>query len=139
MMTGAVAAMAIAAPLAVSSEQGWFHIPGADDFRVQSIARTDNETDWPFAVDEGYLLCAWVLGQRVVYFSTEPEDEDAEPRLIVVSSDPFDIMFAGIMDRALLAPYDDMKQLVERFAPFQRLGQKLCDQPRGSQIGPGEL
>ncbi len=139
-MIAAAVAMALVAPLAVTSERGWFHIPGAEDFRVQSIARTDREQDWPFSVDRGFLLCAWVMGERVVYFSTEPdEDEDESPRLIVVSSNPFDIMLASMMGRDLIAPYDDMEQLVARFAPFQRIGQRLCDQPRGSEIGQGEL
>lgn len=140
-MIAMAAAMAVSAPLAVTSERGWFHIPGADDFRMQTISRADNELDWPFAVDEGYLLCAWVLGERVVYFGARPEDDDDErlARVIVVSGNPLDIMLSGVMDRDLIAPYVDIAQLVTRFAPFETMGRRLCDQPRGSQVGPGEL
>ena len=34
----------------------------------QRIARTDNEHDWPFSVDEGNLTCVWSVGQKLVFF-----------------------------------------------------------------------
>ena len=35
---------------------------------MQRIARTDNERDWPFSVDEGNLTCVWSIGQKLVFF-----------------------------------------------------------------------
>jgi len=32
-----------------------------------------------------------------------------------------------------------MADLIKVMAPFESLGARLCDQPRGTQIGAGEL
>ena len=61
-------ALAIAAPLVLAGERSFFHVPQAAEVRVQRIARTDNEHDWPFSVDEGNLTCVWSVGQKLVFF-----------------------------------------------------------------------
>lgn len=124
-----------------AGERGLFHFPGADSFRTQRVDRTGNEREWPFSVDSGYLLCAWLMGQRTVYFAErlEDEEEEATPRVVIVSSDPLDLAFVNIGSNDLFAPFDGIEQLIVRVAPFVSLGRRLCDQPRGSDIGPGEL
>ena len=135
------AALAVAAPMMLADEKSFFHIPGVEDFRIQAISRTGNEEEWPFGVGEGFLLCAYVLGDRVVYFATRPEgnDDGIMPRVIVISTNPFDLLMSSLMARDLIASYESIEQLIVRMAPFETLGRRLCDQPRGSEIGPGEL
>ena len=140
-MGGLAAVLAAAAPLLLANERSLFHFPtAADAFRMQRIERTERELEWPFSINAGYLLCVWMLGERVVYFAEPPgEDEDEFHRVVVISSDPLDLVFVNIGQNDLFAPFDGIGQLVERGAPFVRLGNRLCDQPRGTEIGPAEL
>lgn len=124
-----------------AGEKDFFHIPGADDFRMQVIERV-NDRDWPFSVDTGYLMCIYILGQRTVYFSEildEDEKDEGEPRTVVVSVDPLDLAFVNIGASSLFAPHSGLAELIPRVAPYVRLGQRLCEQPRGSVIRRGEL
>lgn len=135
------ATFAVAAPLMLVDEKSFFHIPGVEDFRVQRVARTDNEREWPFTVGEGYLTCAYLLGQPTVYFTEKPA-KDADPRdvrVVVVSTDPLDLMLARFAGQGLIGSMDSMETLIRLVAPFKSMGDRLCDQPRGTQIGPGEL
>lgn len=142
-MSGIAMAAALGLTLAAADERSFFFIPGVEDFRMQAIARTEREREWPFSVESGYLLCAWVMGQKVVYFVEElpqdQRDDDVDPRIIPVAADPLALIVGSIGSRDLLAPYDSLEQLIRRIAPFERTGLRLCDQPRGSEIGPGEL
>lgn len=142
-MAALATAAAVGLSLVMAGERGMFFVPGADDFRKQTVARTDRERDWPFSVDSGYLLCAWVMGERAVYFlEALPDDEaddDVEPRAVAVSADPLAIVIGSIGNRDLLAPFETIEQLVLRMAPFERIGRRLCDQPPGTDLGPGEL
>ncbi len=124
------------------SERGPFHFPmSEDDFRIQRIDRTDREKNWPFSVDSGYLMCVWLMGERVVYFAdrSEEEDEHEKPRVVVVSTNPLDLALANIGENGLFVPFDGFESMIARLGPFVSLGRRLCDQPRGSDIGPGEL
>lgn len=137
-------ALAVAAPLVLAGEQGMFHFPEGDDFRMQAIARTDREEGWPFSVPSGYLFCAWLMAEKVVYFVEEPDDPEdyeswEEARMVHLSRDPVSLAFVNIGNSDLFAPFDGIEQLLVRVAPFVRLGERLCDQPRGTEIGPGEL
>lgn len=126
----------------LAGERGLFHVPSSeDDFRIQRIDRTGGEKDWPFSVDGGYLMCVWLMGERTVYFADRlrEEDEDETPRVVVVSTNPFDLAFVNIGANDLFRPVDGLEQLIVRVAPYASLGRRLCDQPRGSDIGPGEL
>ena len=124
-----------------NSERGLFHFPMTEDaWRMQRIARTGNEREWPFTIDSGYLLCVWIFGDRVVYFAEPPEEEGDEfPRVVIVSTNPFDLMVANIDRNGLLVPFDGMEQMIGRLGPFVDLGRRLCNQPRGTEVGPGEL
>jgi hypothetical protein len=137
-------ALAIAAPLVLAGERSFFHVPQAAEVRVQRIARTDNERDWPFAVDEGNLTCMWSTGQKLVFFfemrpETVGQDDDFEPRHVIVSSNPVDLTIGNIGNHGLFAPMADIADLVRRVAPYAEVGQRLCDQPPGSIISHGEL
>ncbi|MEO4001665.1 hypothetical protein [Mesorhizobium sp. CAU 1732] len=140
-------AMTVAVPLLlVSDERSLFYIPGPEDVRFQKISRTGNEKDWPFTVDDGTLSCVWSGGQKIVQFiETVPDDLDEHevegyvPDMVFVSSNPFDITLLNIGSRHLIVQVDTVEELIERMAPFERLGRRLCDQPRGTDIGPGEL
>ena len=62
-----MAQMAVAMPRVLAGEQGLFHLPEPGEVRFQAISREDNETDWPFSVDEGMLACVWSGGRKVVF------------------------------------------------------------------------
>ena len=136
-MTAAVVLMGTALLVPVD-EKGLFHIPTDEDFRFQRIARTDNERGWPFSVDEGYLACARVMGDPTVYFTTI-EDEPDDARTVIVSTDPLDLAFVNMGSNDLFAPFSGLEELIPLVAPFERLGERLCEQPRGADLGPGEL
>ncbi len=133
-------AFAASAPLLISNEKSWLHMPSVDEFRVQAISRTAHEPDWPFMVDEGYLACAYVLGSPAVSFVEKLPDGDlSEPRAFILSTNPLDLAFAGLSASGLLRPTDNLEALIRTIAPFQQAGEQLCRQPQGSAIGPGEL
>lgn len=140
-MVGFAATLAVAAPLVLANERSLFHFPTTEDaFRLQRIERTGNEQEWPFSIASGYLMCAWLFGERVVYFAAPPEEgEEVFQRIVVISTNPLDLLVVNIGQNDLFAPVDGMEQLIPLVAPFERLGKRLCDQPRGSDIGPGEL
>jgi hypothetical protein len=140
----AAAIAAVAAPFVLADEKGMFHLPDASEVRLQTISRSDNEAEWPFSVASGLLACVWSGGRRVVSFIEQPEDPDDEHdaapgRHVIVSANPFELTFLNISSRDLFLPADTVETLVKRVAPFEALGRRLCDQPQGTTIGPGEL
>ena len=144
MMTGVVMAAMLSAPVIPAfDERSLFSFPDAEDFRLQVIERLPGETGWPFVPDRGYLLCVFMFGQRTVYFATMPEPgddpDDFEPRVIIVSNNPVDLIFANLANRDLVREQADPAALVRAFAPVFAAGKRLCDQPRGEVLGPGEL
>jgi hypothetical protein len=135
-LAGFLATMVVAAPvLLAADERSLFHIPGMEDFRVQSVERS--ESDWPFSVDRGQLVCGFMMGERVVFFVEQSEDEDA--RVAQVSVNPFDLGFGNMGDRGLVKSELTLERRIRAMASLLTVGQRLCDQPRGSVIGPGEL
>jgi hypothetical protein len=140
-MTSLAATLAVAAPLVLAGERGMFHFPDADEVRFQKISRAGNEQEWPFTVASGYLACVWSAGRRQVMFLEEQADDaDAtDRRLVFVSVNPFELTLGNMAHRDLIVPVDSVETLVKRMAPFAALGERLCDQPQGSQIRQGEL
>jgi hypothetical protein len=142
---GALTSGLIAAPLLAMpvGEDSPFHFPGAEDFRIQHIARSGAEQGWPFSVDEGWLMCAWIMAEKAVYFAEmlpDDADYDATPRMVIVATDPLALLIVNVGANDLFAPFGgQLEQLIPLLAPFERLGHKLCDQPPGTVIGPGEL
>ena len=138
-----LAAIAVAAPLVLAGEKDFFNLPDEYEFRTQQIWRADNETDWPFSVDRGLLACVWGLGQRLTYFIEDLGDEamadDANPRLLILTVNPFDLIFTNLASQSLFTPSQTIEQRIQQVAPFVTIALKLCDQPPGSNIGPAEL
>ena len=139
---GAFAAtLAMAAPLLVADEKSFFHVPEVEDFRVQKVARADRESEWPFTVDAGYLTCAYVLGESTVYFTDDPQDATdlSDVRVVIVSTNPLDLIVGRLAGDGLIGAETPIEQLIVQMAPFKAIGNRLCAQPRGTSIGPGEL
>lgn len=135
---------AVAAPLVLANEKGMLHVPDVSEVRLQTISRSGNEAEWPFSVASGLLACVWSGGRMVVSFIETPDDPDDEHdappgRHVVVSANPFELTFLNISSRDLFLPADTVETLIKRVAPFEALGQRLCDQPQGTIVGPGEL
>lgn len=134
--------LAMAAPLALagSNEKSFFHLPGEGDFRWQAVERADNERDWPFTVHKGWLSCVYALGQRTAYsIERRDEDDEAEPRAVVISSDAFDLALGNLGETEIFDRTIGLEELIRRVSPLVQTARKLCDQPCGSTIGPGEL
>jgi hypothetical protein len=131
--------MAVSGSLLVVDDQPPTLLPEVGDFRVQVIERTGSEAEWPFTIARGNLLCAEILGQPVVYFSDPAADEDDQIRVVQVSVNPFDLGFGNLADGGLVKPDLSMEQRIKAMGPLLAVGKRLCDQPRGTAIGPGEL
>jgi hypothetical protein len=121
--------------------------PQPEDFRLQVITRQAGEKEWPFAVDKGTLTCVFSLGFRIVIFIpnpvTEPDDEfltqaEANPNVLIVTTDPLQLMAQWEQER-LYAPGMKIEEKIKRLGPYVTLGKRLCDQPKGAIVGPGEL
>lgn len=139
---GGPAAFADEAPATMAEdERSFFHVPSSEDFRLQRISRTDREREWPFTVDQGYLTCAYVVGRPAVYFTEMPDDDDTASNLrtVIVSVDPLELTFGNLGSGGLIREAASVAALIRLMAPFESLGARLCDQPRGAEIGSGEL
>lgn len=135
--------LAATIPAVPAGERSFFHFPSAGEVRVQKIARNGNEKDWPFSVEAGELTCVWGAGTRQVYFieglPEDVADAGTRPRMLVLSVDPFLLTLGNIPNRTLFAPIPDVGDLVRRVGPFIAMGERLCDQPAGTQVRSGEL
>lgn len=133
--------VAAASPFVLAGEKDFLHLPDETEFRTQHITRAGQETAWPFTVDEGYLSCAFVMGTRAVYFTEAPigEQEVGDLRVAIVSTNPLDLAFVNAGSGGLVVQAGSIEELIRLMTPFEQTGQLLCDQPAGTQIGPGEL
>ncbi|HTV68359.1 MAG TPA: hypothetical protein VMF90_07465 [Rhizobiaceae bacterium] len=143
-MSMLAATLAVAAPLILADEKSFLHLPDGYEFRFQHVSRTDHETGWPFSVDKGLIACVWGLGQRLTYFYEDVgSGSDAEvqetPRFIVLSVNPLDVMFGSIGGSSLIAKHPTLEERIKLVGPFVAMAQRLCDQPQGTHVGPGEL
>jgi hypothetical protein len=154
--TAAITLALLALPVSAeaSDEKSLLFIPEDSDFRFQDIGRGPNETKWPFTEAEGTLSCAWILGDRMVtYFPRSnvdcqcddpqnPEikvnDNESFPHL-VISTDPFELVFMNIKHRKLFAPTASTEELIKRVAQVYAIGLKLCEQPQGTYLRRSEL
>lgn len=127
-----------------ADEKNFFYIPQAEDARFQKISRVDNEKGWPFTVDTGLLACIYAAGRPLVLFLVEDgfERDNTTPkfRSVTISPDPFDAFLGNIGVNDLIADEGGDHQVrLELFSDFYELGKRLCEQPRGTFISPGEL
>ena len=139
-----MAEVAVAVPLMLAGEQGMFHFPSPEEVRTQPISREENETGWPFSVDNGVLACVWSGGQKLVmFFEARPtglaEDQPFKPRSVIVTTDPMQLTLGNMVHRDLFRPSASVEERIRLVAPFAALGQRLCDQPAGAHVGYGEL
>lgn len=139
------ATLAVAAFLPLQGAQASGFLPEPEDFRSQKIARQAGETDWPFVETQGLLMCVRIFGIRHVLFypgRLEADDYEgdpiADPKIVHVTTDPIQL-WTDPAAAALLAPDMTIEDKIRRMAPYVILGKKLCDQPKGAVIGPGEL
>lgn len=122
-------------------ERDWFAMPGAGDFRVQSIERQPGEADWPFVHDRGMLACAFVNGRRQGFFvpldenGTVPDDGEGVP----LTGSPVEMFSFYMAMRDEFVPMTEVAELVRRVAPLAETAKRLCDQPRGSSAPGGDL
>lgn len=139
-MGGLAMALAVAAPMAIADERHPFHLPETGDYRLQAIAKADDEGGWPFGPEDGYLACIFAFGAPTVLFAVPRDGRDDLPmRTIPVSTNAVDLVITLVTQPDMLAKLDEMEELVRRMAPFDRLGKRLCDQPPGIVLGRGAL
>ncbi len=120
--------------------------PEADDVRMQTITRQVGEVNWPFAADTGLLICVPSVGQRVVFFFPEQTNETvdidvdtAEVDGVPVTTDPMMLMLFGYGKEKYFAPNMTIEDKIRRLGPYVTMGKKLCEQPKGTILGPSEL
>jgi hypothetical protein len=138
-------AVAVLATIQPSSDRGLSLVAAEDEFRAQAISKLGVEADWPFAVNSGYLLCTFVGGDRIVFFfedlPTTPDLKNSGngQRGILITLDPAEINLAALGSDSLFAQTASLKELLRRIAPYEKLGESLCDQPPGTIVGPSEI
>lgn len=139
----AVSFATLAALPAFADETSFFHVPGVKDFRLQQIEKANRENAWPFTVPRGWLACAYVTGERTVYFAELADDiEEDDPRVTIVSTDPMLLMTGAVLGDGLLPKtntVDEMANTMRLLGPYEALGKRLCDQPPGVILEGGEL
>jgi hypothetical protein len=122
-------------------------VPEAEDFRQQFINKQAGENDWPFAVESGLLSCVYIIGQKFVFFVPDGPpalaDEDAEltvddARAAIVTTDPLQLMLHSGQEK-FFVPRLTIEDKIRRLGPYVSLGKRLCDHPKGTVVGPGEL
>lgn len=126
-----------------ASERNFFYLPKAADARFQEIGKSDNEKGWPFTVDRGLLGCIFAAGKPLVMFLVEDglEADGVTPKVrsVTISPDPFESMFGNMAENDLIDDNGDPERRMALFMPLYGVGKRLCDQPKGSKIGSGEL
>jgi hypothetical protein len=119
--------------------------PQPEDVRFQVISKQAGEKDWPFAVTTGTLACVPSFGFRVVVFFPFPvgmRDDDALDEMqaveepMIVTTDPLQLLFSS---SKYLVPGMTIEEKIRRMGSYVSFGKKLCDQPKGAVVGPGEL
>ncbi|MDZ7823132.1 MAG: hypothetical protein U5K75_03200 [Ahrensia sp.] len=135
---------AILPNFSLADEKDFFYLPKSADVRQQIISRAGNERDWPFTVDEGTLTCLYAAGTPLILFWVEDgfELDGVTPKLrsVTVSMDPVELIFGNMFVNDLIAEDGATpERRMALFRPIYEVGKRLCDQPKGSDIGPGEL
>ena len=127
-----------------AAEKDLFYLPEADDARFQEISRVGNEKGWPFTVEKGLLACIYAAGKPLVMFLVEDgmEADNVTPKLrsVTVSLDPFEAIFGNMAVNDLIADEGGNNEIrLKLFGGFYEVGKRLCEQPQGAFVSPGEL
>ncbi|MGV1917576.1 hypothetical protein [uncultured Agrobacterium sp.] len=131
------AALLAAASMASAADAGPV-LPEAGDFRVQTIRKVQGEENWPFLAQEGFLMCAPSLGQRLVYFVPKgPDGENEYP--VALDSNLMSMAVVNMGRGNAFRPYANFEELTNRLSPYITMGKRLCDQPAGTVIPESSL
>lgn len=137
-------------PLCATASQASDFFPEAYDVRMQKIEQQGGEAEWPFLANNGTLMCMRVFGMKQVIFLSGHEEYDSDEytdsvigekiaqRMVQVTVDPIQL-FADFNGKKNLDPTMTIEEKIRRMAPYVALGKKLCDQPKGTILGPSEL
>ncbi len=139
-MIAALAMLASLDPSLAHARSASF-LPEPEDVRFQMIEKQAGEQDWPFVETKGRLACVPSFGMRVVLFFPDMGDvldELIEPTGVIVTTDPIQL-FSDVNGKAHLKPDMSIEDKIRRLGPYVSLGKKLCDQPKGTVLGPSEL
>ncbi|MEO0545127.1 MAG: hypothetical protein AAFY99_15040 [Pseudomonadota bacterium] len=142
-MFGCFASLCAPEPVTLTPVQ----LSDPNGFRTQQIYRLPSEANWPFTVDEGMLLCTWILGDPAVFFAAGAQDYDSanhddafsDVRTIVLSDDVIDLVILNFVNADLFVEQISPQRRLEMVMPFFEAGARLCDQPEGASLPPGEL
>lgn len=120
----------------------WFKGPQAEDFRMQRIHRQTGEDAWPFAHDQGYLMCTWSQGRPMGLFV--PVDADGElpegvTSGVMLSGNPFEVLPFYLAMPSVFRKMTDIQAMIRLIAPFAETAKRLCDLPKGTVLEKGEL
>lgn len=129
-------------PIAEPGERNIFRLPQAGDVRMQTLTRAKGEKSWPFMVDEGLLMCLYAAGTPLIMFAVSEDAATTDApniRLVTLSHNPFEAVFSNIGVNDLIVETKTPEERIALFSPYVDLGKRLCDQPRGTELGPGEL
>jgi hypothetical protein len=142
---GRAVTLALTALLMAPSAHAGSILPEPEDFRSQKIERQAGETDWPFVEQKGLLMCVKVFGiKQVMFYPGDVEEHSfddqplVDPEVVVVSTDPISL-WTDPAAAAHLVSGMSIEEKIRRMTPYVIFGKKLCDQPKGAMIGPGEL
>ncbi|KQR34011.1 hypothetical protein ASF91_08735 [Rhizobium sp. Leaf155] len=113
-------------------------VPEAGDFRVQAIRKVQGEDNWPFLAEEGFLMCAPSLGQKLVYFVPKGADGENEYP-VALDSNLMSMAVVNIGRGNAFRPYANFEDLTNRLSPYITMGKRLCDQPAGTVIPESSL
>ena len=140
-LAGACAlALALATPVPAFAETilfGIIPVPDETDARLQVIERQPTEA-WPFVPERGLLICVPLWPEPAVYFANEAERGE-EALVAAIGYDPFLAFVTPKASRRLIREHADFMERARELEPFYWRGRRLCDQKKGTIIGPGEL
>ncbi|MEL6921500.1 MAG: hypothetical protein AAFO77_10865 [Pseudomonadota bacterium] len=112
---------------------------------MQHIHRQPSEKSWPFTVDAGLLMCVELLGAPEVYFAAgvnefdENNPDDLKIRILHLAKNPFDLAVMNFANADLFVEQGDPMRRLDMVRPVMEIGEKLCDQPKGTILPSGEL
>ncbi len=125
--------------MTVVETEGMKLLPGVEDFRTQIVEQARGDMNWPFTIKRGILMCAKILGEPAVYFSDAGNENSDVTRVAQVSVNPFDLGIGNLGDGGLVRREMTMEERIKAMAPLLSVGRRLCQQPKGTNVGPGEL
>jgi hypothetical protein len=125
----------LAAGLMIQPASGIF--PDASDVRIQTIAKADGETGWPFVAKSGKLICVRMFPKSAVAFI--PDEGPGTKDGVILDVNPYAMMMNNWAAKKPLLPYDTPEELIKRIAPFVAQGLMLCKQDNGPVVPGAEL